>query len=137
MKPDTKVTVSWSESKPQSGTLSAYEIRYTTDGGSTYKTVSTNIGTTVRSYSFTPSVIDGQTLQVQICARNNYGKKSTYGNFTAITIYTDGLSVGKIGGSLKHLRAYVKVNGSMKKIKNIKVKKGGIIYSIDQYTPPK
>lgn len=137
MKPDTKVTVSWGESKPQSGTLSAYEIRYTTNGGSTYTVVSTNIGSTVRSYSFTPSVIDGQTLQVQICARNSYGKRSAYSDFTAITIYTDGLSVGKIGGSLKHLRAYVKVNGSIRKIKNIKVKMGGIIYSIDQYTPPK
>ena len=137
MKPDTKVTVSWSESTPQSGTLSAYEIRYTTNGGSTYTVVSTNIDSTVRSYSFTPSVIDGQTLQVQICARNSYGKRSEYGNFAEIVVYTDGLSIGKIGGSLKHLRGYVKVNGSIKKIKNIKVKMGGIIYNIDQYTPPK
>ena len=46
------------------------------------------------------------------------------------------MSVGKINSSMKHLRAYVKVNGSIKKINYIKVKVGGVIYNIDQYTPP-
>ena len=47
------------------------------------------------------------------------------------------MSVGKINNVLKHLRAYVKVDGSMQKIKYIKVKQGGVIYNIDQqYTPP-
>ena len=134
MKPNTAVTVSWAAPSAGSGSISNYTVRYTTNGGSTYTVATT---TTSRSYTFTPNVIDGQTLTVQVCATNSYGKTSSYGNFTSITIYTTGLSVGKLSGSMKHLRGYVKVGGSMKRITSIKVKRGGTIYSIDQYTPPK
>ena len=136
MKPETAITVKWAASTPKSGTLSAYELRYTTDNGATYTTVTTSIGTSTTSYSFTPVVREGQTLKVQICARNSYGKKSSYGNFNAITIYADGKSVAKISGSMKHVRGYAKVSGTMKKKKKIVVKIDGKIYSIDQYLPP-
>lgn len=135
MKPNTAVTVSWGASSAGSGSISGYTIRYTTNGGSTYTVVTTTNAST-RSYTFTPSVIDGQTLIVQVRANNSYGKSSSYGSFTSIAIYTTGLSVGKISGSIKHLRGYVKVSNAMKKITSIKVKRGGTIYSIDQYTPP-
>lgn len=46
------------------------------------------------------------------------------------------MSIAKIGGNIKHVRGYVKVNGAMKKIASIKVKVNGNIYSIDQYPPP-
>lgn len=136
MKPETNVTLSWSSSTPKSGTLSAYEVRYTTDGGLTYTTVSTSIDVSTFTYSFTPLVREDEILQVQICAMNSYGKKSEYGNFTPIVIYADGKSVGKIDDNIRHIRGYVKVDGSMQKVKNIIVKANGIIYSIDQYLPP-
>lgn len=136
MKPETQITIKWSASKANSGVISAYEVRYTTDGGKTYKSVSTDIGASTYTYSFTPDVREGQTLQVQVCARNSYGKKSSYATFDGVTIYADGLSVGKINDVLKHLRVYVKVDGNVKKIKNIYVKMNGKIYSIDQLPPP-
>ena len=136
MKPNTSVTCTWSTSTTASGSLSAYELRYTVNGGASYTTLSTNIGSGTRTYSFTPQAIDGQQVLVQIRARNSYNKYSSWGNFPTITVYTDGMSVGKINGSIKHLRAYVKVGGSMRKINYIKVKRGGVIYNIDQYTPP-
>lgn len=136
MKPNTKITCTWSASTTASGSLSAYEMRYTVNNGSSYTTVSTGIGATVKTYSFTPQAIDGQQVIVQIRAKNSYNKYSSWVNFPAITIYTDGMSVGKINSTMKHLRAYAKVNGSMVKINYIKVKVGGVIYNIDQYTPP-
>lgn len=136
MKPNTNVTCTWSASTTASGSLSAYELRYTADNGATYTTVSSNIGSNTRSYTFAPQAIDGQQVIVQVRARNSYNKYSSWVNFPAITIYTDGMSVGKINNSLKHLRAYAKINGSMVKINYIKVKVGGVIYNIDQYTPP-
>lgn len=136
MKPNTKVTCSWSKSTANSGSLSAYEMRYTVDNGGTWTTVSTSIANTATSYAFTPQAIDGQQVIVQIRARNSYNKYSDWVAFPTITIYTDGMSVGRINNSLKHLRAYVKVNGEMKKINYIKVKIGGVVYNIDQYTPP-
>lgn len=136
MKPQTAITVQWSASTPRSGTISAYELRYTTDNGASYTTVSTSISASTRSYKFTPTVREGQTLKVQICAKNSYNKKSGYGTFNSITIYADGMSIAKIGGNIKHVRGYVKVNGAMKKIASIKVKVNGNIYSIDQYPPP-
>lgn len=111
-------------------------MRYTVNNGSSYTTVSTGIGATVKTYSFTPQAIDGQQVIVQIRAKNSYNKYSSWVNFPAITIYTDGMSVGKVNSTMKHLRAYAKVNGSMVKINYIKVKVGGVIYNIDQYTPP-
>lgn len=134
MKPNTSITCTWSKSTTASGILSAYEIRY--NNGSSYTTVSTNIGINKISYSFTPQVIDGQKITVEIRAKNSYGKYSSWGSYPAITIYTDGMSTGRVNGSMKHLRAYAKVNGSMKKINYIKVKVGGKVYNIDQYTPP-
>ncbi len=136
MKPNTKITCTWSASTTASGSLSAYEMRYTVNNGSSYTTVSTGIGATVKTYSFTPQAIDGQQVIVQIRAKNSYNKYSSWVNFPAITIYTDGMSVGKVNSTMKHLRAYAKVNGSMVKINYIKVKVGGVIYNIDQYTPP-
>lgn len=137
MKPNTQVTCTWGTSTANSGSLSAYELRYTVNGGSSYITLSSNIGTGTRSYSFVPQAIDGQQVIVQIRARNSYGKYSGWANFPTITVYTDGMSVGKINNTIKHLRAYVKVDGSMKKINYIKVKIGGLVYNIDQqYTPP-
>lgn len=136
MKPETQITASWGASTPQSGSISKYELRYSVDGGSTFTVVSNSISASTRSYSFTPSVREGQTLLVQVRAVNSYSKASSWGNFTTISIYADGMSVGKIGGNMVHLRAYVKVNGSMKKIKFIKVKRNGLFYSIDQYNPP-
>lgn len=136
MKPNTKITCTWSASTTASGSLSAYEMRYTVNNGSSYTTVSTRIGATVKTYSFTPQAIDGQQVIVQIRAKNSYNKYSSWVNFSAITIYTDGMSVGKVNSTMKHLRAYAKVNGSMVKINYIKVKVGGVIYNIDQYTPP-
>ena len=136
MKPQTAVTVQWSASTPRSGTISAYELRYTTDNGASYTTVSTSISVSTRSYKFTPTVREGQTLKVQIRAKNSYNKKSGYGTFNSITIYADGMSIAKVGGNIKHVRGYVKVNGAMKKIVSIKVKVNGNIYSIDQYPPP-
>lgn len=137
MKPNTKVTCTWSASTAASGSLSAYELRYTVDGGVTYTTLSTTIGTGTFSYSFTPQAIDGQQVIVQVRAKNSYNKYSSWGNFPTITVYTDGQSVGKINNSVKHLRAYVKAGGSMHKVNYIKVKVGGVVYNIDQYTPPK
>ena len=137
MKPNTKITCTWSTSTTASGSLSAYEMRYTVNNGSSYTTVSTGIGATVKTYSFTPQAIDGQQVIVQIRAKNSYNKYSSWVNFPTITIYTDGMCVGKINSNMKHLRAYAKVNGSMKKINYIKVKVGGVIYNIDQYTPPR
>lgn len=136
MKPNTKITCTWSTSTTASGSLSAYEMRYTVNNGSSYTTVSTGIGATVKTYSFTPQAIDGQQVIVQIRAKNSYNKYSSWVNFPTITIYTDGMCVGKVNSSLKHLRAYAKVNGSMVKINYIKVKVGGVVYNIDQYTPP-
>lgn len=136
MKPNTKITCTWSASTTASGSLSAYEMRYTVNNGSSYTTVSTGIRATVKTYSFTPQAIDGQQVIVQIRAKNSYNKYSSWVNFPAITIYTDGMSVGKVNSTMKHLRAYAKVNGSMVKINYIKVKVGGVIYNIDQYTPP-
>ena len=136
MKPNTKITCTWSASTTASGSLSAYEMRYTVNNGSSYTTVSTGIGATVKTYSFTPQAIDGQQVIVQIRAKNSYNKYSSWVNFPAITIYTDGMSIGKVNSTMKHLRAYAKVNGSMVKINYIKVKVGGVIYNIDQYTPP-
>ena len=137
MKPNTQVTCTWGASTAGSGSLSAYELRYTVNGGLSYTTLSSNIGTGTRSYSFTPQAIDGQQVIVQVRARNSYGKYSSWESFPAITVYTDGMSVGKINSTIKHLRAYVKVDDSMKKINFIKVKNGGLIYNIDQqYTPP-
>lgn len=136
MKPNTKITCTWSASTTASGSLSAYEMRYTVNNGSSYTTVSTGIGATVKTYSFTPQAIDGQQVIVQIRAKNSYNKYSSWVNFPAITIYTDGMSVGKVNSTMKHLRAYAKVNGSMVKINYIKAKVGGVIYNIDQYTPP-
>ena len=136
MKPNTSVTCTWSTSTTASGSLSAYELRYTVNGGASYTTLSTNIGSGTRTYSFTPQAIDGQQVIVQIRAKNSYNKYSSWVNFPTITIYTDGMCVGKINSNMKHLRAYAKVNGSMKKINYIKVKVGGVIYNIDQYTPP-
>lgn len=136
MKPNTKITCTWSASTTASGSLLAYEMRYTVNNGSSYTTVSTGIGATVKTYSFTPQAIDGQQVIVQIRAKNSYNKYSSWVNFPAITIYTDGMSVGKVNSTMKHLRAYAKVNGSMVKINYIKVKVGGVIYNIDQYTPP-
>lgn len=136
MKPNTGITCTWSKSTTASGSLSAYEMRYTVDNGLSYTTVSTRIGTNYSRYSFTPQAIDGQQVIVQIRAKNSYNKYSSWVNFPTITIYTDGMSVGKINSNMKHLRAYVKVNDSMKKINYIKVKVGGVIYNIDQYTPP-
>lgn len=136
MKPNTKITCTWSASTTASGSLSAYEMRYTVNNGSSYTTVSTRIGATVKTYSFTPQAIDGQQVIAQIRAKNSYNKYSSWVNFPAITIYTDGMSVGKVNSTMKHLRAYAKVNGSMVKINYIKVKVGGVIYNIDQYTPP-
>lgn len=136
MKPNTKITCTWSASTTASGSLSAYEMRYTVNNGSSYTTVSTGIGATIKTYSFTPQAIDGQQVIVQIRAKNSYNKYSSWVNFPAITIYTDGMSVGKVNSTMKHLRAYAKVNGSMVKINYIKVKVGGVIYNIDQYTPP-
>lgn len=136
MKPNTKITCTWSASTTASGSLSAYEMRYTVNNGSSYTTVSTGIGATAKTYSFTPQAIDGQQVIVQIRAKNSYNKYSSWVNFPAITIYTDGMSVGKVNSTMKHLRAYAKVNGSMVKINYIKVKVGGVIYNIDQYTPP-
>lgn len=136
MKPQTAVTVQWSASTPRSGTISAYELRYTTDNGASYTTVSTSISASTRSYKFTPTVREGQTLKVQIRAKNSYNKKSGYGTFSSITIYADGMSVAKVNGNMKHVRGYVKVGGVMKKITSIKVKVNGKIYSIDQYLPP-
>ena len=130
MKPNTKITCTWSASTTASGSLSAYEMRYTVNNGSSYTTVSTRIGATVKTYSFTPQAIDGQQVIVQIRAKNSYNKYSSWVSFPTITIYTDGMSVGKINSNMKHLRAYAKVNGSMKKINYIKVKVGGVIYNI-------
>lgn len=136
MKPQTPVTVRWSASTPKSGVISAYELRYTTNNGASYTTISTSIGASTTSYTFTPVVREGQVLKVQICARNSYNKKSGYGTFSSITIYADGMSVAKVNGGMKHVRGYVKVGGVMKKITSIKVKVNGKIYSIDQYLPP-
>lgn len=136
MKPQTPVTVRWSASTPKSGVISAYELRYTTNNGASYTTISTSIGASTTSYTFTPVVREGQVLKVQICARNSYNKKSGYGTFSSITIYADGMSVAKVNGDMKHVRGYVKVGGVMKKITSIKVKVNGKIYSIDQYLPP-
>lgn len=138
MKPETPITVKWSASTPKSGTISAYEIRYTTNNGESYVTVSTSISPSTFSLTFTPviNVREGQTLKVQICARNSYNKKSGYGTFSPILIYADGMSVAKVNGAIKHVRGYVKVNGVMKKITSIKVKVNGNIYNIDQYLPP-
>ena len=136
MKPNTGITCTWGASTAGSGSLSGYEIRYTADNGSSYTTVSTNIGVNTRTYSFTPQARDGQQVIVQVRAKNSYGKYSSWGNFPAITIYTDGMSVGKVNSTIKHLRAYVKVAGQMKKINYIKVKVGGVMRNIDQYPPP-
>lgn len=136
MKPQTPVTVRWSASTPKSGVISAYELRYTTNNGASYTTISTSIGASTTSYTFTPVVREGQVLKVQICAKNSYNKKSGYGTFSSITIYADGMSVAKVNGDMKHVRGYVKVGGVMKKITSIKVKVNGKIYSIDQYLPP-
>lgn len=136
MKPNTSVTCTWSTSTTASGSLSAYELRYTVNNGSSYTTLSTNVGSGTKSYSFTPQAIDGQQVIVQIRAKNSYNKYSDWGSFPAITIYTDGMSVGKVNSNMQHLRAYVKVNGEMKKVNYIKVKMGGVVYNIDQYTPP-
>lgn len=136
MKPNTRITCTWSSSTAKSGSLSGYEIRYTVNNGTSYTTVSNNISTSTSSYSFTPQAIDGQQVIVQIRAKNSYNKYSNWGSFPTITVYTDGMSVGKVNDSFKHLRAYAKVNGSMKTINSIKVKVGGVIYNIDQYTPP-
>lgn len=136
MKPETSITIKWSASKANSGTIAAYEVRYTTDDGITYKSVSTDIGASTYTYTFTPNVREGQILKVQVCAKNSYGKKSDYATFNAVTIYADGMSVGMINNNIKHLRAYVKVGGNMKKIKNIYVKINGRTYSIDQLPPP-
>jgi phage terminase large subunit-like protein len=136
MKPNTSVTCTWSASTTASGSLSAYELRYTVNNGSSYTTISSNIGTSTRTYSFTPQAIDEQQVIVQVRARNSYNKYSSWVSFPTITIYTDGMSVGKVNNSMKHLRAYVKVGGSMHKVNYIKVKIGGVVYNIDQYTPP-
>ena len=136
MKPTSPVTVKWSASTPRSGTISAYEIRYTTNNGASYTTVSTSINPTTRSYTFTPQVREEQILKVQICARNSYNKKSGYGSFNPITKYDDGKSIAKVSGQIKHVRGYAKVNGAIKKIISIKVKVNGKMYSIDQYPPP-
>ncbi len=83
-----------------------------------------------------PTTIDGQTMVASIRAKNSYGKYSDWGTFPNVVVYADGMSVGKVNSNMKHLRAYVKVNGTMYKVKWIKVKMGGVIYNIDQYTPP-
>lgn len=136
MKPQTSITVKWNASKANSGTISGYELRYTTDNGATYKTVSTSIGSSTLTYTFTPDVREGQTLKVQVCAKNSYNKKSSYSSFSDISIYADGLSVGKVSGNMKHLRVYVKTGGNIKKIKNIYIKVNGKMYTIDQLPPP-
>lgn len=136
MKPNTQVKCSWQTSSANSGSLSGYELRYTTDNGASYKTISTSIGASIKEYSFTPQAIDGQQVIVSIRSKNSYNKYSAWSNFSTITIYTDGMSVGKVNNSLKHIRAYAKVSGADKKINYIKVKVGGVWYNIDQYTPP-
>lgn len=136
IKPQTSVTLTWEEALANSGEISKYELRYTKDNGKTYIVLSDNISASTLSYTFVPNAIDGQTIKAEICSVNSYGKKSSFESFNNISIYTDGLSVGKIGGNIKHLRAYVKVNGEMKQIIAIKVKRNGVIYNIDQFTPP-
>ena len=136
MKPQTAVTVKWNASTPNSGTISAYELRYTTDNGASYTSVSTSISASTRSYTFTPIIREGQTLEVQIRTRNSYDKYSSYATFSPIVAYADGMSVAQLDGNIKHVRAYVKIDGTMKKIKTIKVKSNGNVYSIDQYLPP-
>lgn len=136
MKPNTGITCTWSKSTTQSGSLSGYELRYTVDGGVSYRILSTSLGVNTISYSFTPQAIDGQQVIVQIRAKNSYKVYSNWANFPAITIYTDGMSVGKVNNNIKHLRFYVKADGEMHKVNYIKVKAGGLIYNIDQYTPP-
>ena len=131
-----QIECTWNASTAGSGSLSAYEMRYTVDNGAHYTTISTNIGTNLKKYSYTPQAIDGQNVITQIRAKNSYGKYSSWVNFPTLTIYTDGMCVGKYNNTMKHLRAYAKVNGSMKKINYIKVKIGGKFYNIDQYTPP-
>lgn len=133
MKPQTSVTIKWGASTTKSGVLSAYELRYTTDDGVTYKTVSTSIDINTFEYTFTPEVKENQTLKIQICARNSYNKKSSYATFPDIQIYADGKSVEVIGSEFKDVRAFVKIDGEMKKIDNIKVKVNGNFYNIDQY----
>ena len=135
MKPNNTITVNWSKPTPNSGTLSGYEIRYTVNNGQSYSSTVT-LSNSQTSYTFTPTAVDEQVVLVQIRAKNSYGKYSNWGDFPTTTLYTDGMSVGKVNNVIKHLRAYVKVNGEMKKINYIKVKNGGLIYNIDQYTPP-
>ena len=135
-KPNINITYTWSNPTSNSGSLSAYEMRYTVNNGGTWTTVSTGISSSSTSYNFTPQAIDGQQIIVQIRAKNSYNKYSDWVSFPTTTIYTDGMSVGRVNNSMKHLRAYAKVNGEMKKINYIKVKVGGVIYNIDQYTPP-
>ena len=101
MKPNTGITCTWSKSTTASGSLSAYEMRYTVDNGVSYTTVSTGIGANYSKYSFTPQAIDGQQVIVQIRARNSYNKYSSWGNFPTITVYTDGMSVAKISDCLQ------------------------------------
>ena len=136
MKPQTAVTVKWNASTPNSGTISAYELRYTTDNGASYTSVSTSISSSTRSYTFTPIIREGQTLEVQIRAKNSYNKYSDYATFSPIVTYADGMSVAQLEGNIKHVRAYVKIDGEIKKIESIKVKSNGNVYNIDQYLPP-
>lgn len=137
MKPETPVTISWGASTTKSGTLSAYELRYTTNNGSSYTTVSTSLSTTNRTYTFTPNVRTDDILQIEICARNSYNKKSGYGKYAQITIYADGASIAQVSSTrLDDVRAYVKTGGAIHKIKYIKVKQNGVIYNIDQYAAP-
>lgn len=136
MKPETPITISWGASTPRSGTLKAYEVRYTGDGGAHYTVYSSSIPIDSRKLTFTPIVRKDQTLQVQVCAINSYNKKSSYATFTPISIYADGMSIGKIDNGMKHVRGYIKVNGQIKKVESIKVKVNGRIYSIDQYLSP-
>lgn len=136
IKPETEITVNWGASIPNSGVISSYEIRYTVNDGSSYTIVSEYIESNVRTYTFLPIVREGQILKIQIRAKNSYEKYSNYSNFNSVSVYADGMSVGKVTEDIKNIRGYIKINGEIKKVKNIKVKINGNIYNIDQFLPP-
>lgn len=131
MKPQTQITLNWNTPYAGSGTISGYDIVYTTNNDVSYITAVENWNST--SYSFTPNVAEGQTLRIYVRAKNSYGKYSGWTMFPDTRIYVDGKSVAKINNTLSNIRGYVKVNDSMHKIQKIYVKVNNRMYQIDQF----
>lgn len=131
-KPQTALGLKWNAvTNAGSGSIVGYELRYSTDNWSTSTTVSSSISGT--TYSFTPNVMKGQTLKMQLRAKNSYGAYSSWSNFPDTLVYVDGNFVAKVNNTTVNVMAYGKVGGTMRQISKIYVKINGVMRQIDLF----